>query len=146
VKRIAWVLLLLLSGCIAPGPVFVAAEAPSSDQALIYVYRINDQFGQMVPTQIIINGNEVAKLPDNAYTFAHVPAGAFKLFATRFMDFNYSEKRRVAVEALVSGGETYFFKVRTVAGPMAIVTYVSVEPPEQGKKDLQTLHLSALSK
>jgi hypothetical protein len=142
-KHLIPVGVVCLVGCATLGPAFVEEPAPNSREALIYVYRINDEFGSLVPTQIIVNGVEISKLPNNAYTFARVPAGIVTLFATRFEDFNYSEKRRVVLEDNVTGGETYFLKVWTKqASAFSIVTTVKVEYPDQGRKDLQHLRLS----
>jgi uncharacterized protein DUF2846 len=116
--------------------VFVPTAPPGPQQALIYVYRDADRFGQLVPVRIRVNGEEIGRLPNNAYSSSYALAGAIMIDATPWQDFAFDERRRVTLSGEVAKGETYFLRVHQEQTGPVVKIYLKVVTADEGNKAL----------
>ena len=130
----------VLSGCASSGPVFTAAQEPTPDQALLYFYRKADSFGQLVPVRVKVNGEEVARLPNNSYTYSYAPPGSIIIEVTPMRNFSYDEAASVFIRNTVAAGQTYFLKIlQTPAPRFEAAMIVRVKDPIEAKPELADL-------
>ena len=135
----------LISACASSGPVFSPLRQPGSEEALIYVYRKADSFGQLVPVRVRVNGREIARLPNNSYTYSYVKAGTVSLDATPWQDFAFNERRAVVINNAVAAGETYYLKThQEQTGPVHRI-YLTVMESEEAKGALSGLRYETKS-
>ena len=126
--------------------------APSSDKAIVCIYRTYRFTGSSAHDELYINGTHLAKLLNSEYAFMEVPPGTVVIsglpkeyYGSAIMSIGAAanqarqkENERARFEA--EAGKTYYFK--WTSGPMA--TGIKVEPvdPEKGAKEVRKLHVS----
>lgn len=120
--------------------------APTSEQALLYLYRVDAPFGAAVPMKVEINDNEAGILAENSSTSAYVAQGPLKLAATRWLYFQYPESKRVSISGNVYGGKAYYFKIYQTRTGQLIVTHLENVPAETARVELSKLNRSEAPK
>lgn len=97
----------LLSGCAQPlrGPWYASAPVPpvDPDRATIYIVRTTSPWYGYPLNRYSIDGNDVAKLTDNEFTWLQVPPGGHRIEARGF-------GARDALELDSEAGEIYFLR------------------------------------
>jgi len=101
---------LALAGCAATGPQFSGAIEANPGQAVIYVYRGQENFGGWVRSRVDFNGKEVAKLSSQSYIYFSVPPGDFELSIIPQTDFQFDEGRKLSVKGRAVAGDQLFYR------------------------------------
>jgi len=66
---------LLLAGCSATGPTFTEAPHPDLGRTSVYVYRLAGGPGTRVPQSVYLDGEKVASIYEEGFTWFYVPDG-----------------------------------------------------------------------
>ncbi len=66
---------LLLAGCSAAGPTFTETPHPDLGRTSVYVYRLAGGPGKAVPISVYFDGEKVASLFQEGFTWFYVPDG-----------------------------------------------------------------------
>jgi hypothetical protein len=99
----------LLSGCAAIGPDYSPAPPPAADQALVYIYRIDNMALGGRDAYFYVDGVNVADLSRNGYTWFHVKAGTHGL--KQAWPFDMSRRMQPLIGAFDwKPGRTYFYR------------------------------------
>jgi hypothetical protein len=80
-------------GCTATGPTFTAAPPPSSDQTLVYIYRVPNFAGSASNVSFAIEGKPIAALYGEGYTRFYVKSG-YRAMTVSFSLASFPEQHR----------------------------------------------------
>lgn len=101
-----FVVLLLLSGCAAPGTKFTQPENPTENEALVYVYRPASPSPRQ--PSVSVNGKRLASLKNQSYIAIHLPAGKYQFTA----NWAWNALSRIPkTKASFDAGRRYFVRV-----------------------------------
>lgn len=112
---------LLLTGCSATGPTFKEAATPSSDKALVYIYRPSAFVLRARDAHFFVDGKELVGLSNNGYTQMYLPEGQHQIAQSWAMGGITSAllgqgTPTVGLSLNVKAGQTYYFRFSTGAG------------------------------
>ncbi|MDO8493926.1 MAG: DUF2846 domain-containing protein, partial [Deltaproteobacteria bacterium] len=125
IRCILFLLLLFFAPTVFAKEAFQKAPPPPDGYALIYMYRIKAGAGLRKPT-ILIDREEVSKLPNNAYTWFYVSAGSHSL-QTKWGAFSDIPGLEMVVN--LAPGETYYLQLESVSRQMGnqIKVYTAIK-------------------
>lgn len=100
----------MLTACVsAGGPQFVPAPKPTSNDALVYIYRPDAMFYSGIRSHFYLDGARVASLNKNGYSAFYVPAGSYTLKQNwPGMD---NEKQRITAPIEFKPGEVSYYRL-----------------------------------
>src|SRR5215467_15351547 len=73
------VLVPLVMGCAASGPVYVDAPPPQEGDALVYIYRNKSFFAGATDAHFYVGDTKIADLSQGGYTWFHIRSGSYVL-------------------------------------------------------------------
>jgi hypothetical protein len=97
--------LMILTGCMASGPLFVKPDLPTKDYARIVIYREEGLGGAAWPHPYYVDKTLVAKLRVGGYTTFLVSPGFRSVHYGATPDFE-----GFLIKLDLRGGQTYYFK------------------------------------
>lgn len=117
---------------------FEPAPAPPDGMALVYMYRIKVPPGMRTP-KIVVDGDTVSKLPNNAYTWFYVKPGTHTI-KTKWGAF--SDIPDLEFVATIAANQTYYLKMSGSVrswGSMGTKVHTGVKevPQSEALADLQ---------
>lgn len=117
--------LLLLTGCAAQGPLFTHAPEPTSDNALIYIYR-TPAFGLGGrDAYFYIDGKNIFDLSAEGYSYVYVSPGQHEL--TQKWPLDVAGGKTIAWTIDVKPGQTRYFWFSAGAGIAGITQVISIQ-------------------
>ncbi|RZI83414.1 MAG: DUF2846 domain-containing protein [Rubrivivax sp.] len=142
-------LLVGLTGCATPnGPKFTGTIAPNGGQSMIYVYRVNFEFGSARKYRVDINGKEAVEIINNSYFYCEVPAGnvSISLVSPDGMGFGFDESKKLTIKGPASADEVIYVKahqVATVEWPNKVfTTYLKAVSADVALSEMKELRMS----
>lgn len=103
--------MLFVFGCAATGPVFKAAQLKSDNNALVYIYRSKDDFGEILDVpHIYVNEKKVSTLRAGGYTFCEVDQGPVNLIIRQSF-YGVPIFKGLETDFIATPGDAYFFKL-----------------------------------
>ena len=112
---------LMLPGCMATGPAFQEATAPSTGESLVYVYRPAGLVLAVYDANFFVDGKELVHLANNGYTKTYLSAGRH-LIMQRWFDSMVSAAllgltaRKIELAVDAKAGGTQYFRFSTGTG------------------------------
>lgn len=101
------ILVLFISGCAATGAAFKPIEKSSSDESVIYIYRLSDSYQMFATPPVYINGKHKIDLSNGGYVWERVKPGEHEISVKRDMMRNgYGSNHSITVNT-EAGKETY---------------------------------------
>ena len=122
-----WLLsILLLSGCAATGASFTPVALSDDTHALIYVYRLESDTGELLDVPILyVNGERLSTMRPKGYTHVEVPAGETELkIADSAMGVRIATLGDVTFDA--EAGQTYYFWITRSERSGAVVNTTEI--------------------
>ncbi len=113
------IVVALLGGCAATGPVFRPVEKVNQGDGLIYVYRADAFAGGGRSTPVYVDDVHVFDLRAGGYSWFSVPAGRYKLRQDLPWDL-VTQSNELVLD--VRPGETSFYSVSTEVGDCKIAS------------------------
>ena len=108
-KPLLLIAAVLMAACSNRAPTFVAAQAPDSGDAIVYLYRPASSANFMMSPRVVINGDEAFVIANGDYRYVYLQGGehVFGLMSTD----RYGTG--VPVTLNVEAGESYYLRVNT---------------------------------
>jgi hypothetical protein len=141
-KLVSTFLLAILTGCAASGPVFTDASAPKveASESLIYIYRENTFVLGGREAHFYLDGQEIASLSCDGFTWFKAPAGHHTLSQNWALDILFGKKTNIKPTWVP--GRTYFYKFTTesgvVSGSQKLIWRFMAVSPEVGIREIST--------
>jgi len=107
------VCVVLLSGCVATGPIYQNAPDPKESDALIYIYRPSSFAGGARDAYFYVNDVNIADISSEGYTWFHVPAGEYVLKQKWPVDVAFGKTIEAKVKWLPK--QKYYYRLSTGA-------------------------------
>ena len=146
-KTVRFVLLasfVFLSGCAATGAPFVAPADPPAGEAVVYVYRLNNQAFRNVYPKVHINGEDRGALKNQGFLLFRLPPGLAEI--TVKGDGMIWPKSSVAIRPSLSANSVHFirYSIAWKFGTLQDVGSFILEsvPREEALKELTTTRMS----
>lgn len=137
-KQLSLLVVLFLSGCAATGASFSPVSLSSQENALVYVYRLESDMGELVDVPILyVNGERVSTMRPKGYTHVEVPAGKTELqLADSAMGLRIMKLGEISFEA--EAGKTYYYWITRAerSGPIinTKTIYYGLGPEKSGER------------
>jgi hypothetical protein len=133
-----------LGGCQATGTAYSdgpAALAAPPGRGLVYIYQMPSVRQQFSFTKALVDGNNVATLHADGYTYVYLTAGPHRITETPGgIDFSGSK----SVELNVQPGETIYIELATgLTGgnnTMEYVTEFGIRRPDEARLEIRRRH------
>lgn len=104
----------LLVGCAATGPTYQAASSPSSDAALIYIYRPDSLTYGARAAHFFVDDKSVANVNSNGYSYFYITPGSYRLRQKwPGLLSDSGDDRELNIPISVNAGSTYFYRFET---------------------------------
>lgn len=113
-RRVGLIAAALLAGCAATGPTYQEASAPTSDAALVYIYRPDSLTYGARAAQFFVDDKNVLDVNSNGYSYFYVSPGTYRL-RQKWPGFIFGngDDRELNVPLTVKAGQTYFYRFET---------------------------------
>lgn len=145
-------LLVLLSGCAATGPIYQAAPEPKESDALIYIYRPNSFALGGRDAYFYVDDVNIVDLSNEGYTWFHLPAGEYSLKQKWPLDVTLGT-HTIEIKVKWLPHQKYYYRLNTNVGFGYQIGYSTIKyewqltevPVEQAVGEISTCKLQAAS-
>jgi|SRR5262245_3864923 len=127
--------LALVAGCYAKGLKYEEAPRPALGQTAVYFYRVPGSYAGLVPVAIYLDGQRVASLGQEGFTWLAVEPGRHELGAT-WSSFKSDPELKVSGE--VRAGQQVYIRLTAEPAPGGNRIRMAAVPRATAESEIQS--------